>query len=116
MTSIHTRFPDEPAPLPPVAVGARPGGRLAGAVKARLHASGYLALREVSVESTGPVVVLRGRASSFYLKQVAQAAAGAVAGVRLVVNRIEVEKPASARQARWLDRPLGRQATSTIDR
>lgn len=68
-------------------------------VRACLVRTGYLDLRFLSIETTGSLVVLRGQVSSFYLKQVAQAAVGDVEGVRLVVNRIEVERP-SPRPAR----------------
>lgn len=60
----------------------------------RLRRSGYLALSEISCDARGGVVYLRGRLPSYYLKQVAQAVAAEVVGVRRVVNRIEVIAPA----------------------
>jgi osmotically-inducible protein OsmY len=59
-------------------------------VEERLGASGYLALRRIRCECDGGVLCLRGCVPSQYLKQVAQAIAAAVEGVRRVDNRIEV--------------------------
>jgi hypothetical protein len=59
-------------------------------VEGRLRRSGYLALTDVACYVRDGVVYLRGRVPSYYLKQLAQAGAGEVEGVRRVVNRIEV--------------------------
>jgi osmotically-inducible protein OsmY len=59
-------------------------------VEQRLGASGYLALRRIDCECEGGVLCLRGCVPSQYLKQVAQAIAAAVEGVRRVDNQIEV--------------------------
>ena len=57
-----------------------------------LAASPMPELRRLSVEADDEVIVLSGRVSSFYLKQMAQEAVKpAVAGRRLV-NRIEVSR------------------------
>lgn len=107
MTATSTR-PFHSKPPPPWAASVRKDEDLADAVRARLHQSGYLALREISCEATNSRVVLRGRVSTFYLKQVAQARAGDVEGVRLVVNRIEVrKKPVAPPPHRPGNPPLG---------
>jgi osmotically-inducible protein OsmY len=60
----------------------------------RFRRSGYFALRDISCDARNGVLHLRGRLPSYYLKQVAQAVAAEVEGVRRVVNRIEVIAPA----------------------
>ena len=62
--------------------------------EARLRRSGYLALRDVACEARDGVVHLRGHLPTYDLKQVAQSVASGVAGVRRVVNHIEVLAPA----------------------
>jgi hypothetical protein len=52
--------------------------------------SGHRALATVQCEVAGSLAVLRGSVSSYYLKQLAQAAALQVDGVRKVENLIEV--------------------------
>jgi osmotically-inducible protein OsmY len=59
-------------------------------VEQRLGSSGYLALRRIRCECVGDVLSLRGSVSSYYLKQMAQAIAGDVEGIRLVDNQIQV--------------------------
>jgi osmotically-inducible protein OsmY len=64
---------------------------LANSIKKRLHECGYLSLRNVSCECRREgVVILRGQVRSFYLKQLAQAHAQTVVGVRRVNNDVEV--------------------------
>jgi osmotically-inducible protein OsmY len=63
---------------------------VATAVAARLRASSYASLRGVFCQCRGGVLILRGRLPSFYLKQVAQAAAGGLEGVSRIDNHIEV--------------------------
>jgi osmotically-inducible protein OsmY len=55
-----------------------------------LRTSGHRALATVRCEVSGSLAVLRGAVSSYYLKQLAQAAALQVDGVRKVENLIEV--------------------------
>jgi osmotically-inducible protein OsmY len=55
-----------------------------------LCSSPYLALRNVTCDDRDGVLTLRGSLPSYYLKQVAQAIASRVEGVRQVVNEIEV--------------------------
>ena len=59
----------------------------------RLRRSAYLALQDVSCLARDDVVYLHGCLPSYYLKQIAQELAAGVAGVRHVVNRIEVSGP-----------------------
>lgn len=59
----------------------------------RLRESGYYALRDVSCDVHEGEIHLDGRLPSHYLKQVAQYLANEVAGLRRVVNRIEVIAP-----------------------
>ena len=56
----------------------------------RLRRNPYLALRNVSCDCRGGVLVLRGRLPSYYLKQVAQEAVAHLEGVQGVENQIEV--------------------------
>ena len=55
-----------------------------------LRRNPYLALRNVSCDCRGGVLVLRGRLPTYYLKQVAQEAVAHLEGVQGVDNRIEV--------------------------
>jgi osmotically-inducible protein OsmY len=63
---------------------------LAERVKRALRAAGYPPLRAVEACACGPLVVLRGRVASYYLKQVAQATALGVPGVGQLRNDVEV--------------------------
>lgn len=69
--------------------------RLTERVEGALRATGYGALRAVAVHATAGVVWLRGRVSSYYLKQVAQATALAVPGTHEIYNGLEVVLPHS---------------------
>ena len=60
----------------------------------RLRSSGYLALRDVACMARDDVVYLHGRLPSYFLKQLAQEIAAGVEGVRRVINRIDVLRPA----------------------
>ncbi len=61
----------------------------------RLERSGYAALRLVDCEfqSESGVLHLRGAVPSYYLKQLAQALAGDLEGVRFVDNQLNVARP-----------------------
>jgi osmotically-inducible protein OsmY len=61
-------------------------------VEQRLGATGYLALRRIHCECRGGVLSLRGSVPSNYLKQVAQAIADDVTGVRRVDNQLRVRQ------------------------
>lgn len=63
------------------------------AVRDGFERSGYLCLRDVACGITSGVVKLEGRVSSYYVKPVAQAIAGATPGVRGVTNQIIVVAP-----------------------
>ena len=76
-TEPDTQRPDPPAS--PQAVAER-----------GLRSSRYSALKHVSCDYQGGVLVLRGCLPTYYLKQVAQAVVARVEGVRQVVNDIEV--------------------------
>ena len=61
--------------------------------QSRLRQSGYLQLHLVSCEFHEGVLTLRGRVSSFYLKQVAQTLIRGLDGVGEINNRLEVAVP-----------------------
>jgi osmotically-inducible protein OsmY len=71
---------------PPATLRADP----ADLAERALRNSPYLALRNVACDCHDGVLTLRGCVPTYYLKQVAQAAAARVDGVRQVVNEIEV--------------------------
>lgn len=60
------------------------------AIRAALHGSGRGWLRRIEVGVEGGCVVLRGQVPSYYLKQMALAAALAVPGVGSVRNELQV--------------------------
>jgi len=61
--------------------------------ESRLRSNAYLALKQIACDFDDGVLVLRGRVSSYYLKQVAYAAVAGLAGVRRVVDLIDVSVP-----------------------
>jgi osmotically-inducible protein OsmY len=63
---------------------------IVAAAKARLSASSHPALRNVTCKYDDGVLVLRGRLSRFFHKQLAQEAVARIEGVEQVVNKIEV--------------------------
>ncbi|MCU0962110.1 MAG: BON domain-containing protein [Pirellulaceae bacterium] len=56
--------------------------------------SSYNELRRVTGDFHEGILTLRGRVSSFYLKQVAQTLVQHLEGVERIVNRVEVTGPA----------------------
>jgi hypothetical protein len=58
-----------------------------------LRQSSHPVLRTVAVEETEMTVVLSGRVTSYYLKQLAQETVMPVSGERKLVNHILVERP-----------------------
>ena len=70
--------------------GATVATSIADRVAGRLRRSGYPTLANVSAEVHEGALVLRGRLSTYYLKQVAQTLAAQVDGVEEVINCIEV--------------------------
>jgi osmotically-inducible protein OsmY len=71
------------------------GDDVAKAAVARLRTSPYSALRNVSCEYDDGMLILHGRLSSYYNKQLAQETVSGVEGVVQVVNRTEVVIPPS---------------------
>jgi len=67
-----------------------PNRALVEAVARALSATGYLALREIQVEIDCDIAVLWGRVPNYHQKQLAQAVAQKVVGVRGIANGIEV--------------------------
>lgn len=63
---------------------------LVGRVERALHATGYGPLRRIEVSVQARLVILAGRVSSYYLKQIAQTVALAVPGIHHVRNELEV--------------------------
>jgi osmotically-inducible protein OsmY len=84
-------------PDQPVAMSFRcsPDGSLSERARDGLTASPYPAVRRIEVEERQGVLTLSGRLPNFYLKQIAQASVAKVAGVRSIVNRIDVVEPDS---------------------
>jgi osmotically-inducible protein OsmY len=66
---------------------------LAERVANALRRTGYCPLRDIEVIAHRRTVTLSGRTPSYYLKQVAQAAALAIPGVEQVRNDLEVGQP-----------------------
>ena len=81
-TEPDTQRPDPPAS--PQAVAER-----------GLRSSRYSALKHVSCDYQGGVLVLRGCLPSYYLKQIAQEAVAALEGVERIDNQIQVVAPTS---------------------
>ena len=52
------------------------------------------ALRKLSLEESEVVIVIKGRVSSYYLKQLAQEAVKPALGGRTLLNRVEVVRQA----------------------
>jgi osmotically-inducible protein OsmY len=63
---------------------------LAECVERALRATGYGPLRDLRVTARERLIILAGRVPSYYLKQVAQAAALVVPGVHQVRNDLDV--------------------------
>jgi osmotically-inducible protein OsmY len=57
-----------------------------------LKQSAHPVLRRLAVEESETVVVITGRVSTYYLKQLAQETVMPVRGLREVVNRVLVER------------------------
>jgi osmotically-inducible protein OsmY len=71
------------------------GDDVAKAAVARLRTCPYSALRSVSCEYDDGMLILHGRLSSYYQKQLAQETVSGFEGVVQVVNRTEVVIPPS---------------------
>jgi hypothetical protein len=70
------------------------------AIQRRLNASGYHALRQIEFEYCNRVVVLRGRVTTYYAKQLAQSLLLADPAIERVENLIEVINSRPGHQAR----------------
>ena len=73
--------------------GPSPWHVVARAAKDKLQSNPYRAIRAVSCEYDRGQLLLRGRLSSFFHKQLAQEAVANIEGVTQVVNEIEVITP-----------------------
>ena len=62
---------------------------ISGAAEA-LKRSAHPALRQLGVQETESTIVLTGRVSSYYLKQLAQEAVLPLCGVRRLLNQVTV--------------------------
>ena len=71
--------------------------RISESARTRLQASAYESLRTLRCEHHEGVLVLRGRVSSFYLKQLAQEAVRNLHGVEVILNVVEVDLPNGSR-------------------
>jgi osmotically-inducible protein OsmY len=71
--------------------------RLIQDVERALHATGHLPLRDIKVSCGDRVVTLDGHVPTYYLKQIAQAAALGILGVEVLRNDLEVESCISGR-------------------
>jgi osmotically-inducible protein OsmY len=58
-----------------------------------LKRSFYPALRRLSVEGTDGALIISGKVSSYYMKQLAQEAVMPVRGSLKLVNRVDVKAP-----------------------
>lgn len=76
---------------PPIAArGGLPPSQTTINAQQQLKASPYRALQDVICEGRDGHLILRGRVSTFYLKQLAQELVRPIEGVRSIVNRLEV--------------------------
>lgn len=66
---------------------------LADRVRQSMRRLGGHRLQDVYCIARGTTIVLRGNASSFYRKQLAQVIAAKVPGVHYVINEVRVEPP-----------------------
>jgi hypothetical protein len=84
MAPLHTRTVrfHQPSPIP--------ASNVARLAQQSLHESSYLELRNVDCDYTGGVLTLRGRVSSFHMKQIAQVIAARVVDVECLNYQLEV--------------------------
>ncbi len=84
---------DAPHSAAPLLTPGPEDHHLAERVGLALRATGYGALSTVRVSVNAGVIILGGRVSSHYVKQVAQATALAVRGAHQIRNGLEVARP-----------------------
>src|SRR5262245_66655352 len=63
---------------------------IAATARQRILRSPYRAVHDVECEYYEGIMTLRGRVSSYFLKQMAQEAVGKLPGVEIIANHIEV--------------------------
>ena len=86
-----------PAPAAPATAGLNPPASTQAVAERGLRSSRYSALKHVSCDYRGGVLVLRGCLPSYYLKQIAQeVVAHQFDKVERLENRIEVVRPLAA--------------------
>ena len=86
-----------PAPAVPATAGLNPPASTQAVAERGLRSSRYSALKHVSCDYQGGVLVLRGCLPSYYLKQIAQeVVAHQFDQVERLENRIEVVRPLPA--------------------
>lgn len=90
MSSTWKRIQLSGTALPQMGLGQIAELTLVEAVQRALHATGYLALRTVTVSICSGSIRLDGRLPSYHLKQMAQSTAKHVPGVIRVMNDVEV--------------------------
>jgi osmotically-inducible protein OsmY len=66
---------------------------LGSLVQCQFQHSPYVALRKITCSANDGILRITGRVPTFYLKQLAQAIAGSMSGVRQVVNELKVDFP-----------------------
>jgi osmotically-inducible protein OsmY len=67
--------------------------RIRETAESRLRNSSYCPVRTICCDYHEGVLILRGRVSAYYLKQIAQAAVAEMDGVLEIANRIQVVRP-----------------------
>ena len=72
-----------------------PQDSLRAVAERALRSGPYPALKKLSCDYRGGVLVLRGYLPSYYLKQIAQEVVARLEGVAAIDNQIQVVRPAS---------------------
>ncbi len=88
----HITVPHRPPQRPNLTEGSELMDETAERAWQHLAESPYRELQQVSCATDNGVLVLQGRVSSFYLKQVAQEMARKADGVAAIANRLEVQR------------------------
>ena len=79
-----------PSRLEPKSKPASPDPRVSEQVSHAWQRSGYRDLRGLKCEFDGGIVTIRGQVGSYFLKQMAQAIAARVEGVKRINNQLHV--------------------------
>ena len=88
MLAVHPTGTEPNTPSPD------PQASLQAVAERALHSGPYPALKKLSCDYRGGVLVLRGCLPSYYLKQLAQEVVAHLEGVEGVDNQIQVVRPA----------------------